>query len=189
MSDTVISIYPSPKPHQSYPHVPYQLHAHLSEDATGFASAMDMSLVTNLSRVCRQIASETHLLVFQSATFSIRSGGSFIAFIDKLPAAKLDAISTIQISTPDAYDGGNLWHKVTNSFGNDEYSQRMHLDYLEWSWHLSLERLNGLKQVVVEKDEQWVYDKSGERYLREGIGSCVKGRNVAIVIPEASGRK
>lgn len=129
------------------------------------------------------------MLAFHSATFSIRSGGSFIKFIDTLPPAMLDAISTIQISTPDAYDGGLLWNHVIHSSSNDEYSQKMHLDYLEWSWHLSLERLNGLRQVLVEKEEQWFYDKTDERFLREGISSCVKGRDIAIIIPEARGRK
>ncbi|OAL07350.1 hypothetical protein IQ06DRAFT_289083 [Phaeosphaeriaceae sp. SRC1lsM3a] len=148
-----------------------------------------MSLVTNLSRVCRQITAETHLLAFRSATFYIHSDGSFISFIDSLPAVKRDAISTIQISTPDAYAGGTLWCSVKNSVGNDDYSQQIHLDYLEWSWHLSLERLTALKQVVVEEDAQWVYDEAGDRFLREGISSCVKGRNIAIVIPNAKKRK
>ncbi|KAH7408373.1 hypothetical protein DE146DRAFT_372209 [Phaeosphaeria sp. MPI-PUGE-AT-0046c] len=179
MSDTVVSVFPSVKPH-----VPYQLHAHLSGHATDYVGALGMSLVTNLSRVCRQIAAETRLLAFQSATFYIHSDGSFISFIDSLSNAKRGAISTIQISTPDAYAGGTLWCSVKSSVGNDDYSQQIHLDYLEWSWHLSLERLTGLKQVVVEEDEQWVYDKVGERFLREGISSCVRGRNIAIVIPE-----
>jgi hypothetical protein len=159
---------------------PYRIHVHLAEEAASFSPAFD---VTGLNRVCRQISAETRLLPFQFLTFHIHSDGSFLNFVETLNDVDRDAIATVQISTPDANAGGTLCHAVANSLTNDEVSQRNHLDLLEWSWHLSLDRLGGLKQVVVEEDMQWVYSKAEEHFLRDGISNCVKGRNVDIVIP------
>jgi hypothetical protein len=178
MSDVTLSIFPS-----SDARKPYQVYVHLAEEAGGLATTSNAFDVTGLNRVCRQISAETRLLCFQSITFHIHSDGSFLKFIEALKDADRDAITTVQMSTPDANAGGTLLYAVANSLRNDEASQRNHLDLLEWSWHLALDRLGGLRQVLVEKDRQWVYTKADERFLRDGISNCVKGRDVTIVIP------
>jgi hypothetical protein len=184
MSGVTLSIFPSPNPQERY-----HLHAHLAGAATGAVPSSKVLDMTGLTRVCRQVYVETRLLHFKTITFHMHSDGSFPKFIDVLPDAERDAISTVQLSSPDANAGGTLCYSVANSIANDENSQRNLMDYLEWSMNLGLERLGGLKQVVVEADKQWVYKKAGERFLRQGIASCVKGRDVAIVIPESSDRK
>jgi hypothetical protein len=137
-----------------------------------------------LTRVCRQICAEACSLPLQLFTFHISSDGSFVEFLDTLLPAERDAIKTIQLSTPDANEGGSLLHCVKRRTGNDYVSQKIHLELLEWSFHLALDRLGGLKRVVVEEHTQWVYQKADEHLLRDGIGSCVRGRNIDIVLPE-----
>jgi hypothetical protein len=182
MSDMTLSIFPSSNPRKRF-----QLHAHLAGGATGPICSLNVLDMTGLTRVCQQVYEETRFLPFQAMSFYVHSDGSFIKFIDMLLDAQRDAISTVQISTPDANAGGTLWHSVKNAIGNDDISQRTHLDLLEWSYNLALDRLGGLKRVVVEADNQWVYKKAGERYLLDGIGSCIRGRDVAVVIPESNG--
>jgi hypothetical protein len=181
MSGVTLSIFPSPNSRERF-----HLHAHLAGATTVAVPSSKVLDMTSLTRVCRQVYVETLLLPFQAITFHIHSDGSFLKFIDVLSDAERDAISTVQLSSPDANAGGTLCYSIANSIGNDEDSQRNLLDFLEWSLNLGLDRLGGLKQVVVEADKQWVYKKSGERFLRQGIASCVKGRDVAIVIPESS---
>ncbi|KAF1912483.1 hypothetical protein BDU57DRAFT_458390, partial [Ampelomyces quisqualis] len=163
----------------------YALHANVAATPTTDAiSTSDMNRVIGLTRVCRQIQVETHLLPFASITFHGVSNGSFLTFIDSLSNAQRDAISTVQICTTDAEIGGILWNKVNTSGSNDFPSQRTHLELLEWSRDLAFDRLGGLKRVVVEKDSQWVYTFTREHVLRDGIRSLVKGRDVEIIVPK-----
>jgi hypothetical protein len=177
MSEITVSVLPSRNLRHRY-----QLHAHLASACAVFLPTSDVSDVTALTRVCRQIHAETHLLPFQSITFHIQSDGSFIDFLDALPSAQRDAITTARMSPPDAYAGGCLWYIVKQSLGNDFESQRNHLDYLEWSFSLALDRLPSLRRVEVEQYTQWTYVEATNHLLREGIGSCVKGRQIDIDI-------
>jgi hypothetical protein len=178
MSGVTISVFPAPKPWS-----PAQLHAHVADTATALTAMSSPSDTISLTRVCRQIHVETRLLPFRAFTFHINSDGSFSKFVDSLLPIQRDAISTIEMSTPDANEGGTLLHCVTRVTGNDFVSQKVHLDLLEWSSHLALDRLCGLKRVLVEEDKQWVYRKDNEPFLRDGISSCVMDRNIDIVLP------
>jgi hypothetical protein len=164
----------------------YQLHAHLTGPVTAPTAFPTVPEVMALTRVCRQIYAETFLLPLQFFTFHIHSDGSFIEFLETLLPGERDAIRSIQVSTPDANEGGTLLHCVTRLTGNDFNSQKIHLELLEWSLHLALDRLGGLKRVVVEENKQWFYQKANEHLLRDGISSCVKGRNIDIVLPKAT---
>jgi hypothetical protein len=182
MSDVTISIFPSKNPRKDF-----QLHAYLAGGTTGSVSSSNVLDMTGLTRTCQQVYMETRLLPFQAITFHIHSDGSFVNFIDMLPEAERDAISTVQLSAPDANIGASLYHSVENSFRNfrnDENSQRCHLDFLEWKSDLGLDRLGGLKQILVEANSQWFFSRASDGFLRAGIGSCVKGRDVTIVIPK-----
>jgi hypothetical protein len=184
MSEVTIIVFP---PAHVRKH--FQLHAYSAGGATGSISSSNVLDMTGLMRTCQQVYLETRLLPFQAITFHIHSDGSFIYFIDKLLDAERDAISTVQLSTPDANMGGALCISVANSRRNDDQSQRSHLDFLEWSWNLGLDRLVGLKQVVVEASTQWFYGREGEYSLRAGISHCIKGRDVTVVLPEHSKSK
>jgi hypothetical protein len=177
MSGITVSVLPSRQSRDGY-----QLHAHLTGAYAAFLPTSNASDVTALMRVCRQIHAETHLLQFRSITFQIQSDGSFVDFLDALLSAQRDAITTVQMSPPDAYAGGCLWYIVKQSVSNDFESQRNHLDYLEWSFSLALDRLPGLKRVEVEQYTQWTYVEAANHLLREGISSCVKGRDIDIDI-------
>jgi hypothetical protein len=177
MSEITVSVLPS----RNFRHR-YQLHAHLAGAYTAFPPTSDVSDVTALTRVCRQVHAETHLLPLQSITFHIQSDGLFVHFLDALSSAQRKLITTVQMSTHDAYVGGKWWHLVKHSRANDFTSQRNHLDYLEWSFSLALDRLPGLKRVEVEENKQWVYVDTDIFAFREGISSCVKGREIEIDI-------
>jgi hypothetical protein len=184
MSDVTITIFPS-----SNPRKPFQLYAYLARGAADAISSSNVLDMTGLMRTCQQVYLETRLLPFQAITFHVNSDGSFITFLEKLLGAERDAITTVQLSTVDANMGGNLYISVAASRRNDEESQRIHLDFLEWSWNLGLDRLVGLKRVVVEPSTQWYYGSEGERFLRAGISRCIKGRDVPVVLPEHSKAK
>jgi hypothetical protein len=181
LSGVTISVFPAPKPWD-----PAQLHAHVADPVTALTATSNVMDTINLTRVCRQIHAETRLLPFRAFTFHVNSDGSFNKFIDILLAVQRDAISTIEVSTPDANEGGTLLHCVTRVTGNDFVSQKVHLDLLEWSSHLAFDSLCGLKRVMVEENKQWVYQKDNEPFLRDGISSCVKGRNIDIVLPKSN---
>lgn len=181
MSGVTISVFAAPKRWG-----PYELHTNVVDPVTALTTTSNALETTGLTRVCRQIHSETRLLPFRTFTFHIHSDGSFSKLLDTLLPVQRDAISTVQISTPDANEGGTLLHSVTRITGNDFGSQAVHLDLLEWSSDLAFDRLRGLKRVLVEENKQWVYHKCNEPFLRDGISSCVKGRNIDIVLPEST---
>jgi hypothetical protein len=176
MSGVTVSVFPSLNARCAY-----QLHAHLAGPVTAPTADPAVPEVA-ITRVCRQIYAETFLLPLRSFTFHINSDGSFIEFLETLAPRAQDAIRTIQVSTPDANEGGTLLHCVTRLTGNDFNSQRIHLELLEWSSHLALDRLGGLRRVVIEENKQWVYKKADEHLLRDGIASCVRGRDIDIVL-------
>ncbi|KAF2025244.1 hypothetical protein EK21DRAFT_76948, partial [Setomelanomma holmii] len=124
-------------------------------------------------------------LLFRCITFHIHSDGSFIQFLNELSDKQRDAITNVQLTTPDAREGGRKWAESTHFPGSDERAQSVHLDYLEWANALPFDRLPGLKRVEVEEDHQLIYNSLDENYLRWGIQSLVKGREVEIVVPLA----
>lgn len=130
---------------------------------------------------------EAYPLVFPSITFHIHSDGSFVEFLKDLSETQRDAIANVQLTTPDAREGGRLWDSSTNFPGSDYQSQNQHLDFLEWSTALPFDRLVGLKRVKVEQDEQWIYSSLDENWIRWGVSSLVQGRDVEIVVPLAFG--
>lgn len=180
-SSVTVSVFPPPDARYRY-----QLHAHVSGPMETTADPTASNAMA-LTRVCRQIFTETVSLPFQLFTFHISSDGSFPNFLNLLIPVERDAIKTIQVSTPDAMEGGSLLHCVHRSTSNDFPSQKLHLEYLEWSMNLALEYLGGLKRVVVERDPQWLYLKANEHLLRDGIGSCVKDRGIDILLPKPTG--
>ncbi|KAH4311692.1 hypothetical protein HBI81_129930 [Parastagonospora nodorum] len=182
LSSVTVSVFPP-----SDAQYRYQLHAHISGPVAAPTADPTVSNAMALTRVCRQISVETVSLPLQLFTFYINSDESFPKFLNYLLPIQRDAIKTIQISTPDAMEGGSLFHWVQRRTDNDFPSQKLHLEYLEWSMNLALDHLEGLKQVVVEEDPQWLYLKANEHLLRDGIGSCIMGRDIDIVLPKPTG--
>ncbi|EAT88378.2 hypothetical protein SNOG_04618 [Parastagonospora nodorum SN15] len=167
LSSVTVSVFPP-----SDAQYRYQLHAHISGPVAAPTADPTVSNAMALTRLF---------------TFYINSDESFPKFLNYLLPVQRDAIKTIQISTPDAMEGGSLFHCVQRRTDNDFPSQKLHLEYLEWSMNLALDHLEGLKQVVVEEDPQWLYLKANEPLLRDGIGSCVMGRDINIVLPKPTG--
>jgi hypothetical protein len=182
LSSVTVSVFPPPDARYRY-----QLHAHVFGPVAAPTADPTVSNAMALTRVCRQIFVETVSLPLQLFTFHINSDESFPNFLNYLLPIERDAIKTIQISTPDAMEGGSLFHCVQRRTGNDFSSQKLHLEYLEWSMNLALDHLGGLKRVVVEEDPQWLYLKANEHLLRDGIGSCVRGRDIDIILPKPTG--
>ncbi|KAH7076476.1 hypothetical protein BKA63DRAFT_411228, partial [Paraphoma chrysanthemicola] len=163
----------------------YHFHAQLAAASGQQHSATNLLSILGFTTACRQLHAETQSLVFPSITFHIHSDGSFVEFLDDITEAQRDTIANIQLTTPDAREGGRVWAHSTLYPRNDHRSQEMHLDYLEWSAALPLNRLAGLKRVIVEDDEQWIYSSLDENYMRWGVKSLVEGRGVEVVVPEA----
>jgi hypothetical protein len=176
MSEITVTVFPYKGGYK-----PYHLQAHLNDTPSSTRHVTD---VLSLTRVCRQVRAETCHLPLRSITFHVASDRSFHDFLQVLSEAERNAISTIQISTPDAQAGGASALFVKYSRVNDYKSQGEHLDLLEWSYALAFDRLGGLKRVVVEQDKQWYYARAQQHLLREGIISCTKGRNIEIIVPK-----
>ncbi|KAL5121288.1 hypothetical protein ACEQ8H_000756 [Pleosporales sp. CAS-2024a] len=181
LGGVIVSVFPSVDARFAY-----QLHAHRTSPSATLGEDPTMLEAMALLRVCRHIYAETRFLPLKLFTLHVNSGGSFFEFLKTLHPMERDAITTIQVSTPDANEGGTLLHCVNRLVGNDFNSQKIHLELLEWSLHLSLDQLGGLKRVIVEEQGQWIYQKGNEHFLRDGIASCVNGRNIDIVLPRST---
>jgi hypothetical protein len=154
------------------------------------ASRTDPSHAFGLTRVSRQVHAETRHLPLPLTTFRLRGGGeSFNAFLDRLTDAQRTSITTIQISCMEAYRAGCLWDCVEQLRDNSYWAQEYLLKFLEWSHSLAIDRLLGLRHVVVEPAWSAVfYDGVSEHLFRGGVERSIRGRDVEMVLDKTVGK-
>lgn len=175
-SDAIVSVYRSSAPPEYFKMNPY-----IGSGSSYFTTAPPE--LAALTKTCRQIYADTHLLLFRLITLHVHSDGSLGYLLSTLENSQQHAIATIQLTTQDASVGGTLLESITKRPGNDLVYQGDYLDLLEWMESLPFDKLPGLSRVIVEEDGQWAYKRAGEATLRAGVAHCLKGREVEIVLP------
>jgi hypothetical protein len=172
---------------------PYHLLVRQAGSSLSSASSTGPSHTFSLTRVSRQIHAETQHLPVPLTHFRVRGGaGSFNAFLDRLSDSQRSAITTIQIASLEAYRAAHLWWHVEQIRDNSFTAQEWHLRFLEWSHSMAVDRLPGLRRVVVEPARGWPYDLDGidgsyEYWHCLGIRRSIRGRDIEIVLEKPMG--